>query len=289
MELNSEDLHAVERKKEEASEFPLKITPEKLFIPSSGHLDIQIVNPRTEEGFSVNVTLSSLSLEITRFWYMNKGKEEEGKEKQHNEFCHKFENDKKTVYFRIGHAKTLNPLLKVSLETPEGSVEIKCSRWFEAIEETESERGRPGIELMTFRRLELSAESKSLEVKEKFLEYQKNQNRRNRLIKMVFEDEEKEIENMLVGYEYPLEEYVKKAKRELKERRDRLNEKLFLENWQKIDELSDDQIKKLFEEEKRKEAIERLEKEEEMEKKRKLEMKKDPIVKKKKKKKCVVM
>uniref|UniRef100_A0A1I7TGF8 Major sperm protein n=1 Tax=Caenorhabditis tropicalis TaxID=1561998 RepID=A0A1I7TGF8_9PELO len=233
-ELSLTDLALVQSKKDTVNEFSLKITPEKLIIPSSGHLDVQITNPDTGRKFLVSVILTSLSLEITRVWYMKDGKEEV-KRSQPDDFCHMFEDDKKTVYFRISHAKTLvrpferskrkekiqNPFLNplVSLDTPEGSVKIEC------FEEFESESELSGW--ITSKWLELSAESKSLEVKEKFLEFQKNQKRRNRLKKIVLEDEVKEKEKMVEDKEYPSQRCVNEAKKRLKEKRDNLNEKVF--------------------------------------------------------------
>uniref|UniRef100_A0A1I7UPH3 Major sperm protein n=1 Tax=Caenorhabditis tropicalis TaxID=1561998 RepID=A0A1I7UPH3_9PELO len=272
-----------------------KITPERLVVPVNDHLDIKISRLTTEFS-SVKITLNSFAFDLIRAWFLTNGKEKDHKiELNQFSFSHDFQcyDD---VYLRVKLTENPDPMKRKWFldEKPEGFLKITI---YECLEEDK---------IKEYPLILISENEKVLEMKEKFLEFRKNQNRRERLRKIPINDEEAELK-WAIGkfYDFPGEgdpgyaSAVEEEKAKLDIKREVVNESVFESHWQKLDEMSDDEIKKLklerkkelddLKEQKEKEEREKR-KEQEQKKKASLEAaKKLEKLRKKKKKKCVVM
>uniref|UniRef100_A0A1I7UPJ5 MATH domain-containing protein n=1 Tax=Caenorhabditis tropicalis TaxID=1561998 RepID=A0A1I7UPJ5_9PELO len=265
--------------------------PEKLEIPSSGHLEVQLENP-TDNLIEIGFTMDSFSFKFERAWILKDGKEIDvmNDEKQ-NRLIHGLEGHD-VLHFRIKCRKAFKHR---KWETYEKSSEFGYFKitWEVKINSLHPSRKAnltKEFHMNAFKTFPLSIEpncEKAKVLAEAFLEQQKHQERRQR-IKDCHTKEESvwlDVTEDYISYEW--------------DRKTKMNmwiEEILEKYGAKIDQLSDNEIKKMkedlmksFEKERKKKEneIEKgiKEEKEENEARRQQEMR----LKKEQEKKCVVM
>uniref|UniRef100_A0A1I7UPH0 Uncharacterized protein n=2 Tax=Caenorhabditis tropicalis TaxID=1561998 RepID=A0A1I7UPH0_9PELO len=217
---------------------------------------------------------------------------------------HQFEKYE-DVYLRVKLTENPDPFKRKWFldEKPEGFLKIDYTREYQSRYEYSD---------IQFPLILISENEKVLEMKEKFLEvrkesiyeennhfqFRKHQNRRARLEKLCPPGEEGEFHDIVQHFCPVMNEVAEwEEKWDAEKALDDVHEGILQSHWQKLDEMSDDEIKKLKEERKNewfdlvkkraavRSAEEKIE-EEEKKKRREAEEQKKPIPKKKK---CVIM
>uniref|UniRef100_A0A1I7UPI2 MSP domain-containing protein n=1 Tax=Caenorhabditis tropicalis TaxID=1561998 RepID=A0A1I7UPI2_9PELO len=233
--------------------FPLQITPEKLVIPSSGHLDVQITNPMSEP-FQVDFQLYSFYCDVERAWYLKDGKEvdvniswEEFSDVKVEDirefdiisnskiFSHVLNSDD-VFHVRIKCEEKFDGIKKkFTYSEPDGYLHIECEVKIDHVVRNQKKiQLKPKFHLRANSYIPLSIDPKcemAKELAEKFSKQHKHQVRRQRIKASRFEKEQKEIAE---GYwEYESEELHA------------MNVEILTKYGSKIDKLSDDEITKI--------------------------------------------
>uniref|UniRef100_A0A1I7UPI9 Major sperm protein n=1 Tax=Caenorhabditis tropicalis TaxID=1561998 RepID=A0A1I7UPI9_9PELO len=187
------------------AKFPLEVTPDRLVVPSWGHLDVQIKNP-TDVTFRVDFDLDSYSFDVD-FIDMKDGKETKP-------FCWDKKHDDDSASYYYGELKVRNKRtsqikiqsgnvihLRITCEGRDeeikrqlyfdesrglGHLFIKCSLTIQAVRpKPEDTEYASGFNLSSCRYFLLSIDpecKKAKELAEKFSEHQKQHAREQRVI-----------------------------------------------------------------------------------------------------------
>uniref|UniRef100_A0A1I7UPI3 Major sperm protein n=1 Tax=Caenorhabditis tropicalis TaxID=1561998 RepID=A0A1I7UPI3_9PELO len=236
--------------------YPLIITPDKLVIPSSGHLDVQMKNP-THKPINIYCKLVSYGFNM---WHLKDGKEDdeiihseynyedykyswplEYADKEMNKMFSYELRPGEVFYFRIKYEDQFDgEKEKLYFSELEGYLLIKCevNIPFKAPGETE-------FQLTAKKVFPLTADPEKLKIiKENFAEHQKKRKRMARVRKIELKEDEPPSH-------YECECHLETDNREhgdlFREEIEGRNRKVFEKYGSKIDSFTDEEIKKLKE------------------------------------------
>uniref|UniRef100_A0A1I7UPI8 Major sperm protein n=1 Tax=Caenorhabditis tropicalis TaxID=1561998 RepID=A0A1I7UPI8_9PELO len=253
--------------------FPLEVTPEKLVIPSSGHLDVKIRNP-TEATLKINFDLNSYSFDVDLV-YMEDGKEIIEpfcweKQEKRRDVSHRYglldrhKNERisqvtiqsdHVIHLRItceGKDEEIKNKLTFNKSHELGYLFIRCSLNIEPVcPKPEDTEYATGIQLDSSRYFLLSIDpqcEKAKELANKFSEHEKQHARKDRLVNCTYKEDKEWIKHFAPGDPHPFgmtRDPPDNPKR--KKQMENWNKEIFTKYGPKLDQVSDDELKKIKE------------------------------------------
>uniref|UniRef100_A0A1I7UPI1 Major sperm protein n=1 Tax=Caenorhabditis tropicalis TaxID=1561998 RepID=A0A1I7UPI1_9PELO len=237
--------------------FPLNVTPEKLVIPSSGHLDVQITNPMSEP-FQVIFVLYSFYFDVERAWYLKDGKEvyvniqwklfpyikaeliQEFDMISNSKIFSRILESEEVLHIRIKCEDKFDGIKKkFTYDQPNGYLHIKCEVKIDHVVRNQKKiQFDPKFHLKASSYIPLSIDpecEKAKELAEKYSEQQKHQVRRQRIKNCRFGKEQKESKKCCWDYEEVT----------VNEKTHEIYVGILTKYGSKIDKLSDDEISKI--------------------------------------------